>query len=181
MLRLSIQHDTKLQRSTLKATLINSVQAEMNWQNSQLLSRSQAPADPGGQVPKAGLSIQSGRLRPHRTPIPKAGRVAAATPPGTGTGTGPVLRLTLSGPSAPAAARAPRGQAPPPPFSRSSEPGGAFSPPRQRDPRLLRQRAARPRRACLSSPPASRRPQRPHRRARHHLRPGAASRDRLRK
>ncbi|XP_053526036.1 translation initiation factor IF-2-like [Artibeus jamaicensis] len=101
----------------------------MNWQNPQLLSRSQAPANPGGQVPKAGLSIQSGRLRPHRTPVPKAKTVAAETP----SGTGPVLRLTLSGPSAPAAVRTPRGsvaqrtrcQSPPPPFSRSSEPGGA--------------------------------------------------------
>lgn len=62
MLRLSIQHDRKASTKHLD-TLINSLHGEMNWQNSHL-SRSQAPADPGGKVPKAGLSIQSGRLRP---------------------------------------------------------------------------------------------------------------------
>lgn len=57
----------------------------MTWQNSQLLSRNHAPADPGSQVPKAEVpSIQNGRLRALKTQVPAAEAVAVAVPDGTG-------------------------------------------------------------------------------------------------
>lgn len=67
----------------------------MTWQNSQLLSRSRAPAGPRAKSPGAQVpSIRNRRLRPLGT------RVAAAGLRGTGR----ALPLTPSGPAAPTAA-----------------------------------------------------------------------------
>lgn len=82
-----IQHGRRASRKhTFRDTLAKSAQAEMTWQNSQLLSRSHAPADPGGQGPKAGVpaSRVAGRLLPHRTPVPEAEASAVAAPRGAG-------------------------------------------------------------------------------------------------
>jgi len=143
----------------------------MTWQNSQLRPGGRAPADAGGQMPRAEVpSIQSSWLPPLATRVPEAEAIAAADPHGTSW----ALPLTLSEPAkpaAPAAARAPPGPAartaqraggrpPPPTLPRS---GWAVRRPRQRQRRLPgRQRQGRNAPACLARPPpATRRPQFP--------------------
>lgn len=67
----------------------------MTWQNSQLLSRSRAPAGPRAKSPGAQVpSIRNRRLRPLGTRVAAAGQ----------RGTGRALPLTPSGPAAPTAA-----------------------------------------------------------------------------
>lgn len=43
-----VQHGRRVSTKHTKYTLINCAQAEMTWQNSQLLPRGPAPTDPGG-------------------------------------------------------------------------------------------------------------------------------------
>lgn len=185
-----IQHGRTASTKHTKYTLINCVQAEMTWQNSQLFPEAGHPQIPPAksQVHKYRASRAAGFV-PSGTWVPEVVAVAAIGPARAG----PALRLTLSGPAAPAAARERPGRAgpttqralgrpPPPPLPGSGESSGAARPSRQRGRQFPGWRAARPGRAapaCLPPapthlpPPGARRaPAAP---ARPHPRPGAAA------
>lgn len=138
------QHDGRASTKHTQDPLVNCAQAEMTGQNSQLLSQSHAPADPGGRVPKAGVPKHPDwQASSPLTQVPAAEAVAVAGPRGAGR----ALPLTLSrlaasatartlpGPGGSATQRA-RDRPSSPPLPRCSEAGGAVRRPRQRDPRL---------------------------------------------
>lgn len=137
----------------------------MTWQNSQLRPRGRAPADLGGQVPIAEVPIiQSSWCRPlrdSRSPRPSRCGGPARDAPGAPVNSVRAATRAPPGPAGPAALRA-RSRLPPQPLPRSSEPGSAVRPPRQRRRQLPGRRAPRPRQPpSLARLPAPAQPPQP--------------------